>query len=66
MTRATDRAVRTRGSRETFWRLQVGRDWRNMSAAPLEMFYWSRIVIDEYTYNKEREVCAPTWYHTAR
>ena len=29
-----------------------------MKAAPLELFYWNRLVVDEYTYNKERDYTA--------
>jgi hypothetical protein len=29
-----------------------------MTAPPLEMFYWNRLVVDEYTYNKERDYTA--------
>ncbi|KIY49972.1 hypothetical protein FISHEDRAFT_40207 [Fistulina hepatica ATCC 64428] len=35
------------------WSLRSGaaqRDWKQMKAPPLEMFQWSRKVIDEYTY----------------
>lgn len=35
------------------WKLEssaVKRDWTQMQAPPLEMFHWSRIVVDEYTY----------------
>lgn len=34
---------------------KCAKDWRHMTAAPLEMFYWNRLVIDEFTYNKERD-----------
>ena len=26
-----------------------------MQALPVEMFYWNRVVIDEFTYNNERD-----------
>ncbi|KAI8996425.1 hypothetical protein BD414DRAFT_477931 [Trametes punicea] len=35
------------------WKLKssaVKRDWRNMQAPPLEMFYFARKIVDEYTY----------------
>ena len=35
------------------WKLgssAVGRDWTQMKAPPLEMFYFARTVVDEYTY----------------
>ncbi|KAI0675815.1 hypothetical protein C8Q78DRAFT_1006678 [Trametes maxima] len=35
------------------WKLKstaVKRDWRKMQAPPLEMFYFSRKIVDEYTY----------------
>ena len=37
---------------------RVGKDAGAMKAAPLELFYWNRLVVDEYTYNKERDYTA--------
>ena len=34
---------------------KVAADWRKLQAPPLEMFFWNRLVVDEYTYNKERD-----------
>ena len=33
-------------------------NWSNLHAPPLEMFYWNRLVVDEYTYNNERDQTA--------
>ena len=36
----------------------VRNNWSNLQAPPLEMFYWNRLVVDEYTYNNERDQTA--------
>ena len=34
-------------------------NWSNLHAPPLEMFYWNRLVVDEYTYcSRERDYVA--------
>lgn len=50
-TKATTRGVETGDP----WKLQsskVKRDWKYMSAPPLDMFHFNRLVVDEYTYLK--------------
>ena len=37
---------------------KADKDYSSMKAAPLELFYWNRLVVDEYTYNKERDYSA--------
>ena len=37
---------------------KTSKDISGMKAAPLECFYWNRLVVDEYTYNKERDYTA--------
>ena len=37
---------------------KADKDYTSLKAAPLELFYWNRLVVDEYTYNKERDVIA--------
>ena len=36
----------------------VNNNWGNLKAPPLEMFYWNRLVVDEYTYNNDRDQTA--------
>ena len=36
----------------------VRNKWSNLQAPPLEMFYWNRLVVDEYTYNNDRDQTA--------
>jgi hypothetical protein len=36
----------------------VRNNWANLQAPPLEMFYWNRLVVDEYTYNTDRDQTA--------
>ncbi|KAI9062495.1 hypothetical protein FKP32DRAFT_1593141 [Trametes sanguinea] len=50
-----DKPVKEKKRREDTdpWKLKsvaVRRDWRNMQAPPLEMFYFARKIVDEYTY----------------
>lgn len=39
---------------------KVKNDWTEMKSPPLEMFYWDRIIVDEYTYLKEEAHAAIT------
>lgn len=34
---------------------KVQKDWKQMSCMPLEGFHWARVVVDEFTYLKERD-----------
>ncbi|KAJ3042657.1 hypothetical protein HDV00_006936 [Rhizophlyctis rosea] len=40
--------------------LEVQRDWKKMTCPPMEMFNFNRIVVDEFTYSKEKEHTAIT------
>ena len=37
---------------------KASKDWKHLQALPVEMFYWNRVVIDEFTYNNERDQTA--------